>query len=470
LNPAVLKFDPIQAASGVHQLLEAIYGSLLVKAEDGEYQPGLAERVEVIDPQTIEVELRDGLTFTDGTPVDAEALKFNLERFARSENRLGLRTTYAVDLREVEVTGPLSATVHLSAPTAGTFYDLFAGPEFSLVSPTAVQAGQDLNQEPVGAGPFVLESFEPDRKLVLRKNPDYWNADAVELAGVEYVQVSIGPAVVNALQTGAIDLAPLDFQLGRSVRPPIVVESFPHPSIYSVEVCKKDAPLADRRVRQALAHAIDRESLGERMYGPGNTEPAWGLRRAGAPGYNAALEEVYAYDPDKAAQLLAEAGYADGFSTSMVVTPGLSQVAGELLQAQWGAIGVDLELRPTTNATNDFYLEGRAPMFPIGYTRFGIDTYTVRFLPGAFANVCQYSHPELEEVVRDIMAVAADSPEAAEGWQRMSALVAEDLPIIPLVFHVDMVGYNSDRVGGLTWHLSEFGLRIPTFEGTYIKA
>ena len=466
LSAATLKLDPAAAPTGYHQLFDALYGSLLHKIEDGSYEPSMASKAEIVDPQTITIELRPNLEFTDGTPLDAEALKFNLFRFATSGNRLGMRTEYAGDLQSIDVTSPTAATIHLKAPTAGVFYDLFSGPEFSMLSPTAIKAGQDMNTQPVGAGPFMLEQLVPDQKMVLTKNPGYFNADEIMLAGIEYVQVGqVGPAVVNALQTEAVDLAPLNYELGRSLGDPITVESFKHPGIFSIETCKKDAPLSDLKVRQALMFAVDRTVLGERLYGPGNAEATWGMRRKGTLGYNPDLEDNYAHDVAKAKQLLTEAGYPDGFSTSMIVAPGLSSVAGEVLQAQWKEIGVDLSLQEATNVVQDFYLDGKAPMFPIQNTRYGIDIFTVRYLPGAFANVCQNIDPELEQSVRDLMAVGADTPEADAGWQHLSQLTADKLPILPLVFHVDVYGYNTDRVGGLTWHLSEFAAEDPDVRG-----
>ena len=91
------------------------------------------------------------------------------------------------------------------------------------------------------------------------------------------------------------------------------------------------------------------------------------------------------------------------------------------------------------------------------------------FAPFAEEDVEQSIPQRFEQQVRALMGVAADSPEADAGWRQLSALTAQELPILPLVFHVDVVGYNTDRVGGLNWHLSEFAQRIPDFEGLYIK-
>ena len=469
VTAANLTFDPTTAGAGVHQVLVAVYGSLLTKTGLGQYEPNLATRVEIIDPQTIEVELREGMTFSDDTPVDAEALKVNLERFATTGNIKGLRSEIMKDLREVEVKGPLSATVHLSTPTSGIVYDLFAGPETVLISPAALASGVDLSKQAVGAGPFLVESWQPDVKLTLVRNPDYWNADEVKLAGVEFIQLQAGPPVVNALRTNAVDVAAVDHSVAQSLVDPIATDTFRHPGTFILNVCKKDEPLSDVRVRQAMAHAMDRELLAQRLYG-GATEPVWSLQREGDPYYDPELEGIYEYDPDRARQLLAEAGYPDGFSTSLIGTPGNSTTAGEVLQGLFAEVGIDLELRQTQNIINDFYIEGRAQLFPINQTRSGLDAYTVLLLPGAFANVCQYSNPEIEQVMAKAMAAPPDSDEAVDAWHELAALVQQELPFIPIVFHSQVVASNSDRVGGLSWYLDEFGNAVAQLDGTYIKA
>jgi len=408
-----LTWDPTTTNSAVHSILQAAYGSLLWKVGPDSYEPNLARRVEIIDARTIEVDLREGMVFSDGTPVDAEALKFNLERFATEGNTRGLRSEIMKDLDRVEVTGTHTATVHLSSPTSGIVYDLFAGPETSLISPTAIRSGVDLRREPVGAGPFLLESLQPDVRITMVKNPDYWNADAVRLAGVEFIALTAGPPVVNALRTSELDVAAVDVSSARSLSDPIETEQIPHPGPFIVNVCKRDEPLSDIRVRQAMSHAVDREALGERLYG-GATEPVWSLQREDDPRYDPDLDDFYAHDLDRARELLAEAGYPNGFSTSMLSVPGISTTAAEVLQAQWAEVGIQVELSQTTNNVQDFYIDGRAPMFPITQTRGGVDAYTVLLLPGAFANICGYRNPTIEAAVADVMAV----PPGSDGRSR----------------------------------------------------
>src|SRR5690606_27447948 len=131
-----------------------LYDSLLRRKADGTYEPGLAESAEVVDPQTIHIVLRAGVTCTDGTPLDAEAVKFSIQRNRDAEN-----VPLSAELQEISditVESPTELTLHLSSPIAGAVYALLAWGDFLVVSPTAARAGNDFSTNPVGAGPFML--------------------------------------------------------------------------------------------------------------------------------------------------------------------------------------------------------------------------------------------------------------------------------------------------------------------------
>jgi ABC-type transport system substrate-binding protein len=168
-----VRFDPTTTPSPADWYMQQwIYDSLLRQNADGSYSPGLAKSATVVDPQTIEVELRPNQTFSDGTPVDAEAVKFSIERQKASGNVGSVRA----ELNEVEsitVDSPTKLTINLATPVAGQFFNLLANGETYVVSPTAVQSGTSLDEKPVGAGPFVLESFSPESSAVFVRNEDF---------------------------------------------------------------------------------------------------------------------------------------------------------------------------------------------------------------------------------------------------------------------------------------------------------
>ena len=409
--------------------------------------------------------------FSDGTPLDAKAVEFNLERNVTLNNPRGMRLEIFSALADVEVTGPLTARIHLERPVAGAFYPLLADPETTLVSPRAVRDGVDLNTNPVGAGPFLLESAARENRVVMVPNPDYYAADEVRLAGVEFVHMTASPTAVNALRAEQVDFTVLNPSLAEGVADPVVAEYLPHRAVYLVNVCKANPPLDDVRVRQAMMHAMDREALAARIYGE-HAEVAHSLRRADDRYHNPELEGMYERDLDRARQLLADAGYPDGFEVGMFVNAagGSGQLVGELLQAQWAEAGIDLSLHVLTNAFQEYYIETRQPLYPATQTRLGLDAWTILLLPGAFANVCKYENPEIISVLEGALAMDPDSDEAVDAWQDLSALVFEDLPFLPMVFHTEVIGYNADRLGGLEYWQNNYGNHVPRLDKVYIKA
>ena len=464
-----VSFDPATMNSANDLMTHAVYGSLLQRTEDG-YEPGFATEATIVDASTIDLELRDGVVFSDGTPLDAEAVKLNLERNATLDNARGMRMELLSALDRVEVTGPLSARIHLKRPVVGVFYPLLADPETTIVSPKAIADGVDLNANPVGAGAFLLESAEVDRRVVLVPNPDYWAADQVKVAKVEFLALPPGPTAVNALRSGQVDWAVLTPSLAEGVGDPLVTEFLPHPGMYIVLMCKAKPPLDDVRVREAMMYAMDRDAIAQRVYG-GQSEVAQSLRRTGDRYHNAELEGLYERDLDKARQLLAEAGYADGFEVGMYVSgSGANPVVGELLQAQWAEIGIDLSLQVSTNPYVDFFIENRLPLFPTTKTRLGLDNWTEAVMPGALSNICKYEHADTIAAAEAAMAADPDSPAAVEAWKELSAQVFQDLPFLPMMFHGEVISYNGERIGGVEYWRNTYANNVPRLDRIYVKA
>jgi ABC-type transport system substrate-binding protein len=161
-----IRFDPETVASPNDWYTQQwIYDSLLRQNADGSYSPGLAKSATVIDPQTIVIELQPNVKFSDGTPMDADAVKFSLERMLASDNTGAIRAEL-YEIGSITVDSPTKLTIALKTPIAGQFYNLLANGETMVVSPTAAKSGTPLDQKPVGAGPFLLKSYTPEQSVV----------------------------------------------------------------------------------------------------------------------------------------------------------------------------------------------------------------------------------------------------------------------------------------------------------------
>jgi ABC-type transport system substrate-binding protein len=197
-QPQSGQFDPVHVDVVLSTIHEYIYGTLLQLDANGRIQPALAEKVDIVDSSNLVVTLKSGLKFTDGTVLDADALKFSWERTTKEAKPGGIEAEFR-EFDLLTVTSPTVMKVHLKTPIAGAFFRLMRLAESSPVSPTAVKAGVDFDKAPVGAGPFKFVSYTPGVSIKLTKNPDYVNASKIKLGGIEYTNVT-PQALTNAIR------------------------------------------------------------------------------------------------------------------------------------------------------------------------------------------------------------------------------------------------------------------------------
>jgi peptide/nickel transport system substrate-binding protein len=463
--------SPADASGNVH-VHSLIYGTFLKALPDGTYEPNLAESVEVLDPQTLVIHIRDGVQFSDGTPFDAEAVQFGLRRNRDANNSAAFATELKL-LESVIIEDPLTVRLKLERPASGAFYPLLTRGETMIVSPTAVQQGVDLRRSPVGAGPFLLESVEVDRWIRLVKNPNYWNADNVRLARVEIIHAGSPQAITNALISKNVDFADnisslqapiLDGQgLDIDIR---VLES----NLFWGALCKRHPPFDDVRVRRALNLALDREWFNRVLF-EGKSEPMWGLHTAASPYRDPALEGYFARDLGRARELLAEAGYPNGFEMDIMANAegGVEVTAAELAHSQFGDIGIRVRIVPTAHRIVDFFLGNRAPLMFLNMQRGGLDRVTRTLVPGSMGNVCNWNDPRINALVDELRAVAPDSEDAIRLWRRLDRHLLETAANVFVVFGTSGTAVNPDRVGGVRHVLNFTGTPHLEVESAYIR-
>ncbi|MGE0881588.1 MAG: ABC transporter substrate-binding protein [Acidimicrobiia bacterium] len=463
-------FDPAKPTPPSPQTSYAImlYDTLLRPDKDGKLNPGLAKSATIVDPSTIKIELFPNIKFSDGTPLDAAAAKFGIER-----NRDGKSTTLSAELQEISeitVDSPTAFTMKLKTPIAGAVYDLLGHGDFLIVSPTAVKAGVDFTKAPVGAGPFKLSSVTPGQVVKYVKNPDYFQADKIRLAGVEWYHVTAGPTLINALRAGDIDVAEgITYTQANGLSGGNVVtelEAGDNVMLWG-QMCKSRPPFDNLKVRQALNYGIDRTALNNTFYG-GKGEPMWGFWGSKSPLHSKAVDDYYKYDPTKAKQLLAEAG-ASNLSFDMFFTPGVSDAAAEIVQRQWADIGVKVNIKPLT-AGADFFPDAKAApinFFPLERT--GIQKVARVLVPGSVGNVCNWDDPDLNGLVAKIKSVAPDSKEAVQYWADLQKLVLDKAMNLFGIFGVRAKAYLNNRVGNPSFMVNFQGRPTVDYYNVYIK-
>lgn len=462
-------FDPVQSFVATDMPFHAaLYDTLLRRRPNGEVVPGLAESATGIDPSTIEVKLRPDLKFTDGSPLDADAAKFSLLRTRNGPNGARAFKPELLLLSDVEVVNPTTFRIKLTTPSAGAYFPLLYGNETTIVSKAAVQAGTNLNNEPVGAGPFVLGSYTPGQRIEFRKNPDHWDAEHVRVAGFTILGIEAGPQVEATLRAGGIDMMAAQATEVAALEGGGfgIYERAESDSTLSLPVCKTTKPLDNVKVRQALQFATNRDELNTALYA-GRAEPMEALFTEDSPYFPEDLKGKYAYNVDTAKKMLAEAGVPNP-EIGVITIAGneLSTRFAEVLQQQWAKAGIKLNIVPSTQVVADFFQGAKQPLFTLPSVRAGMAKVTLwtSQTPG---NVCNYQNPSLNQQVQQLAGLAQDSPEAIELWKSIQELVFEDMVSIWGLFTPVVWAYDDDKIGGMG--IISASIPYPDFFSVYVK-
>lgn len=465
------------------RVTEQMYESLLSFEEDSfEIGPGLAEEWEMDDDGLRYVfTLREGVTFHDGTDFNAEAVVTNFERWADPEHEFNFADegyAYAVYgtqfggfegdeghvIDEVNAISDYEVEFVLNSQL-GSFLQNMGMSYFSMTSPAALEEyGPEINENPVGTGPFQFVSWSRDDSIVLEKYEDYWQEDLPNLDQVIFQVIPDNSARLTALRSGEIDimdgLNPDDLDALEGEEGITTFERATNNIGYLGFNGDKE-PFDDPEVRRALNHAIDKETLIDLLYA-GNAEPAKNLIPPDYMGYNDDIDP-YEYDPELAEQMLADAGQ-EGLEfdlwTMPVARPYMPdpERAAEVMQANFADIGVTANIVSMEWAT---YLEqteaGEHDLYMLGWsgTNGDPDYFFGNLLhsdaiPGG--NRDFYRNDEVDTLL-DQAKVSIDEDERIELYREAQEIIHEDAPMIPLVHSIPVLA-GSDRVQNYVPHPS----------------
>ncbi|WP_293576057.1 ABC transporter substrate-binding protein [Phaeobacter sp.] len=336
--------DPTSAAAGaIDQVLYAnVFEGLTRFTSDGSVVPGLAQSWQISeDGLTYTFTLQDGVTFHDGTTMDAEDVKFSLDR-ARAEDSTNAQKALFADIASVDVVDPLTVTLTLAQPNGNLLFNLAWG-DAVIVAPESIDT---IKTAPIGTGAFTFTNWVQGDRIDLTRNPDYWGA-APALSGATFKFISDPTAAFAAMMAEDIDAfsgfpAPENLpQFEADPRFQVLVGSTEGETILSIN--NKQAPFDNPKVRAAVAHAIDRQAIIDgAMFGYGT--PIGSHFAPHNPAY-VDLTGTSAHDPDKARALLAEAGLPDGFATTLhLPPPSYARRGGEIIAAQLAEVGITAEI------------------------------------------------------------------------------------------------------------------------------
>ena len=326
-------------------LASHIYTSLLTRGPDLKLAPAAAESWEVVDDNTWRFKLRDGITFSNGEPLDAEAVKWNMERVLDESNNLRVRPWLTL-VDAVEVIDPLTVEFHTSAP----FPALADQVSFFFIVPPTWAGEHDLATEALGSGPYELESFTSGDSAVLKLRDDYWG-EAPDFDEVVFRVMPEDSSRVAALLSGDVDFI-------TAFPPSDVARLEGNGGIHASAVASTRfmyikyntlrAPLQDQPdVWRALNYAVDKNLIQAQLWGGlGEVAKCHPLSLAYF-GYNDSTPVSYDYDPEKARELLAKAGYANGLEIELEVPTGRyiqSTDIAQIVAAQLAEVGVTVKI------------------------------------------------------------------------------------------------------------------------------
>ena len=405
-------WDPVTSTAGWDtHALALVYDGLTQLDPAGEVVPGIAESWDYsADGTAITFHLRKDAEFSDGSPIDAEAVKENLERGRDQEN-----STLAGQLRivtSVDVKDASTVTVHLDQADYQVPY-LFAGKTGFIVNPAAFKDVASLATQPEGSGPFELTEYVPNARADLQKNDHYWNADHIFVDQFHVVPVTDDATVVAGIDTGQWDVAIIPPSQAKAAEGAgLDVEEIKALTVRALDVNSTVAPFDDQRVLQAISHATDRKALIKAAYF-GRGTPNWQPFPDGYSAHDKSLDDLYPYDVAAARKLLAESGHPDGLKLELALSEDDTALA-EVLQAQWAKAGIDVKLSvlPAT-AISQNYVQRTHPFVLDSFSgrQSPLQALEVLYGPEGLMNLGRQTPAELTAAIDAARATPTDSPE-----------------------------------------------------------
>ncbi|GAA5059477.1 peptide/nickel transport system substrate-binding protein [Thermocatellispora tengchongensis] len=489
--------DPAVAATAVTGLIDRnIFDSLVAQTAPDRFEPWLASKWTVSeDGRTYTFTLREGVTFHDGTPLTAEAVKATLDHVVDPKTKSAYAASLIAPYEKATVLGDLEVEVRLKRPFT-PFLQALSVPYLGIQSPAALAkpAGQYV---PVGTGPFAYVSWEKDRRVTLKRNPAYSSPPAgaahrgpAHLDGLVFEFVSEDATRYGALTSGQVDgiagVPPVNAKALQSL-PGFTLTAQETPGLnYNLYFNQTRGPLRDVRVRRALSASVNVPQLIQNIYF-GHYKAARNPLSATTAAYDASAEQALAsYDLDEAERLLDEAGWnetgPDGYRVKDGKTLTLTwpywaegnkeqrDVLAEGIQAQAKLAGIKIE-RPTVDTgtfVEKHLIGGGYDLVDVSFARPTPDVLRFAFASGntyakAGGNVALVDSEEIDRWVEE--AAATSDPETARrDYANVQREVLEQAYVLPLYTPVQLTGFST-AVRDVAFDAQTY----PVFHGAWLK-
>jgi len=453
-NVDASQLDPHLTSSAQEILMfYGLYNRLTRIDENLEVVPELSTGWTVADDgNSIIFELVEGVQFHDGTPCDAEAVKWNFDRIIDPESGSVIKGRVA-SVESVEALSPTEVQFNLTQPDAVLLTNVAYG-SMAMISPTAFEErGEDFASNPVGTGPFTFVEWTRDDHVTLARNENYWEEGLPYLHEVIFRPIPDATVRLTNLRTGDIDVNfvvdPKDIETVEG-DDTLVLWNNANPGHMGIRLNIEAEPFTDVKVRQAIAWAIDRDAVNQILFFGAYT-----------PAYGPFDPETWAHDPefkpyaprdlDMARSLLEEAGYADGieFTLTLASNPQTAQLA-ELLQAQLA----EANITATPEAVErGVFLDGIVSREWTAYID-GVagredpnNYFAEHFVCGMQYNGQNYCNEEMDALLVEAASIY-DQEERRPLYRQIEEMISEDCPMV-FVYHSANTRAWNKRVEGL---------------------
>ncbi len=428
-------FAPWEASwSNQSPYLQAVYDTLLRSDPDGTIVEGLATAWEWDESKTVlTLTIREGVEFSDGTALTAQVAADNLTRFrdGTSEN-----AQFLAGMTSAEAPDDTTLVITLAQPDPAL--PVYLSQNAGLVGSPAMFDSADAQTTPIGSGPYLLDADDTvvGSTYVYEVNEDYWDAESVHYDSIEMTFYGDPTALMNAVKGGQVDATNLQTptQIAEAEAAGFSAETYEQ-NWNGFILADRDGTLnpamGDVRVRQAFNYALDREGLLQGLEGGLGTvtTQVFGLSSSA---YDDALNDRYPYDPEMAKELLAEAGYADGFTLVMPSNNFVPEAVFAIYKEQLGAVGINVEWETTGDDLFGRMLGGSWAAFSFLLQTDPTSWQTIQFsmLPESTWNTSHVADPtviELAEVVR-----SGDEADADAAAKELNEYIVEQAWYAPV--------------------------------------
>ncbi len=442
----LVSLDPHQSTDArTRSVVFNLYEGLVKPDADGNLVPAVASDYEISDDATVYTfTLRDGVKFHDGSTVTAEDVKYSIERYAGIQ---GESSAFSV-FDHVEIPDEKTVKVYLKEGYSEFLPEI----TFGIIP----KSNADPEKNPIGTGPFKYVSYTPGQRLEVEKFEDYWQEGLPYLDHVEFKITADNDTAFMELQAGTIDI--LDYLTGAQVKAVgddcEVLEGTQN-MVQGMFLNHTYEPLANQKVRQAICYAVNKDEINGFLYDGKSHLIGSHMIPKLVRYYEPEAEGMYPYDAERAKELLAEAGYPDGFDLEIIATTASTQYidAAQIIADQLTRVGIRATIRQVEWSTwlDEVYHGKQFQATVVGFDGSLAPNYWMkRYVTGNSKNFMNYSNSEYDETYKNAL-MTVDDGAKAELYKKCQMILAEDAESVFIQDPANYVAVNK-RLGGYQFY------------------